>query len=158
VGKGPANVRERKQAATRRRSSRFRHHVRHDDREGNTVNVEGITWHAIVLEPEPFAATKALMSETFGLAPAMEAEGMVLFIMPNGTMLELNAPQAVPEYGFNDGLVFGFRVDDVEAASAAVEAAGCELLGEITRVEEMSYAYRDFRGPDGRVYGLNEQK
>jgi predicted enzyme related to lactoylglutathione lyase len=124
------------------------------------VNVEGITWHAVVLDdPEPFAATKALLTETFGLAPAMEGEGMVLFIMPNGTMLELNAPQAVPGYGFNDGgVVFGFRVDDVEAASAAVEAAGCELLGEITRVEEMGYAYRHFRGLDGRVYGLNEQK
>jgi predicted enzyme related to lactoylglutathione lyase len=122
------------------------------------VNVEGITWHAIVLEPEPFAATKALMSETFGLAPAMEAEGMVRFIMPNGTMLDLRAPQAVPDYGFNDGLVFGFRVDDLEAASAALEEAGCELLGEITPVEEMAYVYRDFRGPDGRVYGLSEHK
>ena len=39
----------------------------------------------------------------------------------------------------------------MEAASAAVEAAGCELLGEITRIEEMSYAYRHFRGLDGRV-------
>jgi predicted enzyme related to lactoylglutathione lyase len=121
------------------------------------VNVEGITWHAIVLEPEPFAATKELLTETFGLAPAMDTEGYVLFILPNGTMLDLYAPQAVPDYGFNDGVVFGFRVDDVEAASAAVEAAGCELLGEITRVEEMGYAYRHFRGPDGRVYGLNEQ-
>ena len=107
------------------------------------MNVEGITWHAIVLDPEPFAATKALLTETFGLAPAMEDEGYVLFIMPNGTMLELYAPQAVPDYGFNEGgVVFGFRVDDLEAASAAVEAAGCELLGEITRVEEMGYAYR----------------
>ena len=122
------------------------------------MNVEGITWHAIVLDPEPFAATKALITETFGLAPAMEAEGMVLFIMPNGTMLELNAPQAVPDYGFNDGVAFGFRVDDIEAASAAVEAAGCELLGQITRMEQLAYSYRDFRGPDGRVYGLNEQK
>ena len=124
------------------------------------MNVEGINWHAIVLDPEPFAATKELMSETFGLAPEVEAEGMVLFIMPNGTMLELNAPQAASaDYGFNDGgLVVGFRVDDVEAASAAVEAAGGELLGEITRVEEMAYAYRRFRGPDGRVYSLNEQK
>jgi len=122
------------------------------------MNVEGINWHAIVLDPEPFAATKALMTETFGLTPEVEAEGMVLFTMPNGTMLELNEPQAASaEYSFNDGLVFGFRVDDVEAASAAVEAAGCELLGEITRVEEVGYAYRRFRGPDGRVYSLNEQ-
>jgi len=123
------------------------------------VNVEGITWNAVVLDPEPFAATKALMTETFGLAPEMEAEGMVMFVMPNGTMLELNTPQAASaDYAYNDGLVFGFRVDDVEAASAAVEAAGCELLGEITRVEEVAYAYRRFRGPDGRVYSLNEQK
>jgi hypothetical protein len=77
------------------------------------------------------------MTETFGLAPEVEREGMVLFIMPNGTMLELNEPQAASaDYAINDGgVVFGFRVEDVEAASAAVEEAGCELLGEITRVE-----------------------
>jgi predicted enzyme related to lactoylglutathione lyase len=135
------------------------HHIRRDDWEEKTVNVEGINWHVIVLDPEPFAATKALMTETFGLAPEVDREGMVMFIMPNGTMLELNEPQAASaDYGINDGLVFGFRVDDVEAASAAVDAAGCELLGEITRVEEVAYAYRRFRGPDGRVYSLNEQK
>ena len=129
------------------------------EKEKKAVNVEGITWHAVVLDPEPFAATKALMTEKFGFAPEVEAEGMVLFIMPNGTMLELNTPQAASvDYGINDGVVFGFRVDDVEAASAAVEVAGCELLGEITRVEEVAYAYRRFRGPDGRVYSLNEQK
>jgi hypothetical protein len=122
------------------------------------VNVEGITWHAIVLEPEPFAATKALLTETFSIAPAVDTEGFVRFNLPNGTMLELYAPQAVPDYGFNDGVAFGFRVDDIEAASAAVEAAGCELLGQITRMEQPAYSYRDFRGPDGRVYGLNEQK
>jgi predicted enzyme related to lactoylglutathione lyase len=122
------------------------------------MNLEGITWHAIVLEPEPFAATKALMTETFGLVPAMEMEGVAVFNMPNGTLLELYEPQAVPDYGYNDAVAIGFRVDDIEAASAAVEAAGCELLGQITRVEEMGYAYRHFRGPDGRVYGLNEQK
>jgi predicted enzyme related to lactoylglutathione lyase len=49
-------------------------------------------------------------------------------------------------------------VDDIDAASAAVEAAGNELLGQINRLPEMGYAFRHFRGPDGRVYGLNEQK
>jgi predicted enzyme related to lactoylglutathione lyase len=38
--------------------------------------------------------------------------------------------------GFNDGIVFGFRVDDIEAASAELAAAGCELLGGITRIEK----------------------
>jgi predicted enzyme related to lactoylglutathione lyase len=122
------------------------------------MNVKGITWHAIVLEPEPFAATKALMTETFGLAPAMEMEGVTVFNLPNGTLLELYAPQAVPDYGYNDAIAFGFRVDDIEAASAAIEGAGGELLGQITRVEDLGYAFRHFRGPDGRVYGLNEQK
>ncbi len=49
-------------------------------------------------------------------------------------------------------------LDDVEAASAAVTATGSELLGQSTRMEDIGYAYRHFRGPDGRVYGLNEQK
>ena len=123
------------------------------------MNVEGITWHAIVLEPEPFAATKALLTETFSIAPAVDTEGFVRFNLPNGTMLELYAPQAVPDYGYNEGgVAFGFRVDDIEVASAAVEAAGCELLGRINRMEQIAYSYRHFRGPDGCVYGLNEQK
>lgn len=123
------------------------------------MNVEGITWHAIVLDPEPFAATKALLAGTFGLAPAVVTGGFVQFSMPNGTTLELYAPQAVPDYGYNGGgVAFGFRVDDLEAASAAVEVAGCDLLGQINRIEEIAYSYRHFRGPDGRVYGLNEQK
>jgi predicted enzyme related to lactoylglutathione lyase len=66
-------------------------------------------------------------------------------------------PAAVPAYGYNEGLAFGFRVDDIEAASAEIAAAGGELLGEITRTADIGYAYRHFKGPDGRVYGLNQQ-
>ena len=123
------------------------------------MRVEGITWHAITLDETRFAAMKTLATETFGLSPMMEMPGVSVFAMPNGTLLELYTPQALPPFGYNEGgIAFGFRVDDVEAASRAVEAAGCELLGQITRVQEMGYAYRHFRGPDGRIYGLNEQK
>ncbi|HEV3409214.1 MAG TPA: VOC family protein, partial [Chthoniobacterales bacterium] len=124
----------------------------------NTMQVDGITWHALTLEPAQFAATKKLVTETFGLTPMMEMEGVSVFSMPNGTILELYLPQAVPPFGYNNAVAFGFRVDDIEAASREVAQAGCELLGQITRVEELGYAYRHFRGPDGRVYGLNEQK
>ncbi len=122
------------------------------------MNVQGITWHAVVLTPDQFAATSKLLTTTLGLSPAMEQPGWSMFPMPNGTILDLFAPEGVPEYGFNDGVVFGFRVDDIEAASAEIASAGCELLGEVTRVPAMNYAFRHFRGPDGRVYGINEQK
>jgi predicted enzyme related to lactoylglutathione lyase len=123
------------------------------------MQLEGITWHALTLQAHEFSATKKLLIEVFGLRPAIEEDGYTRFPMSNGTILELYAPEAIPAYGFNDcGIVFGFRVEDIEAASEELAEAGCELLGEITRIEQKGYAYRDFKGPDGRVYGINEQK
>ena len=122
------------------------------------MQLEGITWHGLTLDSGAFEATKTLMTDTFGIAPGMEMEGVVVFFFPNGTILELYTPESVPDFGYNGNVAFGFRVDDIEAASAAVAAAGNELLGEINRVAEMNYAYRHFKAPNGLVYGLNEQK
>ena len=98
------------------------------------------------------------MTETFGISPGMEMDGILVFFFPNGTILELYRPDTVPDFGYNGSIAFGFRVDDIEAASEAVAAAGNELLGEINRVPDMKYAYRHFKAPNGLVYGLNEQK
>jgi predicted enzyme related to lactoylglutathione lyase len=135
-------------------------HSLYERQEGdNAMHVEGITWHAITLQADQFGATKKLLKEVFGLTPAIEEDGWTLFPMSNGTILDLYAPQAISAYGYNDcGIVFGFRVEDIEAASEELAEAGCELLGEITRIEDMNYRYRHFKGPDGRVYGINEQK
>ena len=124
------------------------------------MQVEGITWHAITLRDDAqFAAMKKLVTETLGLSSMMEMPGVSVFSMPNGTILELYTPAALPPFGYNEGgIAFGFRVDDIEIASCEVEAAGGELLGQINRFEEMGYAFRHFRGPDGRIYGLNEQR
>ena len=82
-----------------------------------------------------------------------------LDVAGRGDWQKLFAPGAVPAYGYNEGgVAFGFRVDDIEAASRELAAAGCELLGEVTRMRRINYAYREFRGPDGRVYGINEQQ
>ena len=59
------------------------------------MQVEGITWHAIVLETDEFATTKKLLVETFGLTPAIEQEGWTMFPMSNGTVLDLYAPGAI---------------------------------------------------------------
>jgi hypothetical protein len=68
------------------------------------MQVEGITWHGLTLEPEPFAAMKKLCREVFGLTPMMEQDGWTLFSMPNGTMLDLFKPNSelIPSYGLND--------------------------------------------------------
>ena len=124
------------------------------------MKVEGITWHAVVLEAEPFAATHKLLTETLGLSPLLEMEGWSLFGMPNGSIIDLYAPDtaaATCPWGLNDGVVFGFRVDDIHAASKELEATGYELLGDVNFIEELNYSWRHFRGPDGRVYGINQQ-
>ena len=124
------------------------------------MKVEGITWHAVVLEAEPFAATRTLLTETMGLSPMIEMEGWSLFGMPNGSIIDLYAPDtatATCPWGLNDGVVLGFRVDDIDAASRDLEAAGCELLGDVNYIEQLDYSWRHFRGPDGRVYGINQQ-
>ena len=124
------------------------------------MKVEGITWHAVVLEAEQFAASRQLLTDTFGLEPKLEMEGWSLFGMPNGSIIDLFAPEAAEgmcPWGLNDGVVFGFRVDDIEAASAELAEAGCELLGEVNFVEQLNYSWRHYRGPDGRVYGINQQ-
>ena len=123
------------------------------------MQVEGITWHALTLQADEFGPTKKLLIEVFALWPAIDTDDWTMFPMSNGTILDLYAPEAIPAYGFNEGgIVFGFRVEDIEWASEELAEAGCELLGEITRIEEINYAYRHFKAPDGRVYGINEQK
>lgn len=124
------------------------------------MRVEGITWHAIVLEQDQFTATRTLLTDTFGLEPSIEMDGWSLFAMPNGSIIDLFSPAArdmMCPWGLNDGVVFGFRVDDIEKSSEEIEAAGCELVGEINFIEEMNYSWRHFRGPDGRIYGINQQ-
>ena len=123
------------------------------------MHIDGITWHASVMDKGGFAAMRDLVTGTLGLTPMMELPGVAVFGMPNGSMLELYEEGTPPPYGYNDGgIAFGFRVDNIDAASAELEAAGAELLGEITRAEmgDKPYAFRHLRAPDGRVYGLNQ--
>lgn len=123
------------------------------------MQIEGITWHGITLEADQFSAMKALFRDVLGLTPKIERDGWTLFPMQNGTVLDLfeSGSELIPPYGYNDAIVFGFRVDDIDAAVVELEAAGCELLSAVRRIPEMHLAFCHFRGPDGRVYGINQQ-
>ena len=79
--------------------------------------------------------------------------------MSNGTILEPYAPEAIPAYGFNEGgIVFGFRVENIEAALEELAEAGCELLGQITGIEQMNYAYRDFKAQTDASTGSTSRR
>jgi hypothetical protein len=54
-----------------------------DPRERRT-QIEGITWHAVTLEPDQFSAMNKLCREVFGLAPMLEQDGWTPFPMQNG--------------------------------------------------------------------------
>jgi hypothetical protein len=74
------------------------------------MQVEGIAWHGVTLEPDQFTAMKKLCREVFGLTPVIEQDGWTLFPMQNGTILDLFEPgsELIPAYDLNDGIVFGF--------------------------------------------------
>jgi predicted enzyme related to lactoylglutathione lyase len=122
------------------------------------MQVNGITWHAVTLEDDAVESYNKFAKETLGLQPMMQMEGTTVYMMPNGTILEVYDKSKVPPYGYNGSVAFGFRVEDIDAAVSEVKAAGYEVLGDIVRVPEMKYAYVHFKGPDGLVYGMNEQK
>ncbi|MFF8367406.1 VOC family protein [Streptomyces lydicus] len=117
------------------------------------MEMQGIAWNAIVTAE--FDKTVAFFKDVFGLPATVEHPGFAQFPQAGGGVLEVFADRNTPPYGFNGGVAFGFRVDDIEAASAELAAAGAELLGEINRLGN-GKAYRFFRGPGGHVYGLDE--
>ncbi|MGX1854704.1 VOC family protein [Streptomyces sp. NPDC055299] len=117
------------------------------------MKMQGIAWNAIVTEE--FDKTVALFKDVFGLPATVEHPGFVQFPQAGGGVLEVFADGNTPPFGFNGGVAFGFRVADIEAASAELASAGAELLGEIARLDNGT-ACRFFRGPDGHVYGLDE--
>ena len=47
-----------------------------------------------------------MVTEQFGLKPAMEFEGVKVFPMNNSTILELYLPDKVPVHGYNGSIAF----------------------------------------------------
>jgi len=119
------------------------------------MNISMIRWHAVKVNESQYQAWKKLGTKTLGLKLLMEWPDIMMFDLPDGSIFEVYGPKAKhPAYFFDrNEVVIGFRVDDIERASAELESTGCELLGKI--VEFKGYKYRHFRGPDGRTYGLN---
>jgi catechol 2,3-dioxygenase-like lactoylglutathione lyase family enzyme len=74
-----------------------------------------------------------------------------LFELPDGSAFAVSSVGGMGETERS----LGFLVDDVEAASAELRAAGIETDEEISANARQRYVH--FRAPDGQLYELIEQ-
>jgi hypothetical protein len=58
------------------------------------MQVQGITWNAVILDADEFAAMKNLLVEVFGLTPEIDTQGWTMFPMSNGGFIDLYAPRS----------------------------------------------------------------
>ncbi len=121
------------------------------ERGGWTVKVEGLGWLGI--RTERFEETARFFREVMGLEETRRERDVVGFAFPDGAEMEVWRPEDEFHSFFGTGPVVGLRVDDVEEARAAMEAAGVEFLGPVQRSEGAA-AWSHFRGPDGNVYEI----
>ena len=110
------------------------------------MKVEGLGWLGI--RREGFEETARFFREVMGPQEARRGRLRVPRRRRDGGL----APRGrVPPF-FGAGPVVGLRVGDVEAARAAMEAAGVAFLGPVQRSERAVWSH--FRGPDGNVYEI----
>ncbi len=86
-------------------------------------------------------------------------EGMAVFLMPNGDVFEIMAPQIEanqPELVELECPKAEFPVEDVHQARLEMEAIGIEFVGPVYVAEK--HAWTNFRAPDGHLYGLTDDR
>jgi catechol 2,3-dioxygenase-like lactoylglutathione lyase family enzyme len=91
---------------------------------------------------------------TLELRPMHGGDDMWAFRLPDGSIAEVFGPSQ------NDhattGPVVEFLVEDVEAATEELRAAGLPIVVGPVRSEEVGLTWTHFRAPDGNLYGVIE--
>jgi len=95
----------------------------------------------------------SFLKDVFQLRPETEEDGFAVFRLANGDTVEVFAAGDEYHQHFTTGPVVGFRVDDVRAAQAEMEAAGIEFFGRPESSPD-GYSWSHFRAPDGNVYEI----
>jgi catechol 2,3-dioxygenase-like lactoylglutathione lyase family enzyme len=93
------------------------------------------------------------LQEVLGLKVQHKGEDFAILALENGTHVEVFGSGEKDHPFMTTGPVVGFKVDDVHAARAEMEAAGIEFLDDEVQSHEDS-SWTHFRGPDGNVYQI----
>jgi catechol 2,3-dioxygenase-like lactoylglutathione lyase family enzyme len=115
------------------------------------MRITGLGW--VGTRTSQYQPMVAFLKDVLGLTPHVEEDGFALFRLPNGDTIEVFGDNDEHHRFFTTGPVVGFRVADVPAAQAEMEAAGIEFLGRPASSSE-GYAWSHFRAPDGNVYEI----
>jgi catechol 2,3-dioxygenase-like lactoylglutathione lyase family enzyme len=100
-------------------------------------------------------ATVEFFRSVLGLSVDHEEPGFVVLRLPDGAKVEVFGPGSDFNRHFTTGPVAGFLVDDVQAATAELAAAGVEVVQAPVH-DSRGNAWAHFRGPDGNLYELTQ--
>ncbi len=114
------------------------------------MDVKGLTW--LGLRTTQFEEMVRFFRDVMGMQPIRDEPEIAGFQMADGTQVELYRPGEEFHSFFTTGPVVAFRVDDVEAARATMEAAEIEFIGPIQQMDKMKWNH--FRAPDGTVFEI----
>ena len=115
------------------------------------MTVRGIGFIGVRLaDPVAYARTVALYRDVFGLeVTKRDGERSTRFALADGTALHVYGPADVDHVWFGERTCIGLLVEDIEAARAALEVAGIEILDEVER--DATEAWFHYRAPDGSI-------
>jgi catechol 2,3-dioxygenase-like lactoylglutathione lyase family enzyme len=97
--------------------------------------------------------TVAFFCDVLGLALELDRPGFWMLKLPGGSKVEVFGPDSDINRHFTTGPVTGLLVDDVQAATGELRAAGVEILLE-PEIDDSGNAWAHFRAPDGNRYEL----
>jgi predicted enzyme related to lactoylglutathione lyase len=114
------------------------------------LEIKRLSWLGI--RTERFNEMTAFLEGAMGLRKEISEPGRAMFRLPTGDPIDVFDAEDERYLHFTTGPVVGFLVDDVDAASAELEAAGGEMIGPVQRGDGFAWAH--FRAPDGNLYEL----
>ena len=114
------------------------------------MQVKGLSW--LGLRTKQFEEMVTFFRDVMGIQPIRDEPEIAGFQLTDGTQIELYRPEEAFHSFFTTGPVVAFRVEDVDAARTAMEAAGIEFIGPIQR--DGSASWNHFRAPDGTVFEI----
>ncbi|MBO0822256.1 MAG: VOC family protein [Actinobacteria bacterium] len=108
-----------------------------------------MTWLGI--RTDRYEETVELFRDIFGLEPVHSERGCIGLGFPDGSKMEIFAQYSRHCQHFTTGPVVGLLVDNVHQATEELRAKGIEIVAE-----PGDNYYAHFRGPDGRIYEIND--